>query len=208
MADEVIKKQLIRIRLCGKKPLVFDVEDVKRLRCDHQIVGSLVGSLPRFPQQNGFYGLPLLLLAEEVSLIVEKEWGTLTALGGQTSWDYPKTRQEWLRYMVYCHFHQLGYFLTSGEKFGGDYLAYPGDPMRYHSHYIIAAHERQQIFSPMELVAMGRLATNTKKTFVLASPYTDDDDDYVDKERGTDNIENSGLADHQVECFSITWAGF
>ncbi|CAO3595118.1 unnamed protein product [Absidia cylindrospora] len=200
MADEVNEKQLIRIRLCGKKPLVFDVEDVKRLRCDHQIVGSLVGSLPRFPQQNGFYGLPLLLLAEEATLIVEK--------GNEPHWDYPKTRQEWLRYTVYCYFHQQGYFLTSGEKFGGDYLAYPGDPMRYHSHYIIAAHERQQIFSPMDLVAMGRLATNTKKTFVLASPCIGDDDDCIDKDRGVGNIENSGLADHHTECFSITWAGF
>jgi tRNA-splicing endonuclease subunit Sen34 len=43
---------------------------VKRLRCDHRIVGALMGSLPRYPQQNGFYGLPLLLMAEETALVL------------------------------------------------------------------------------------------------------------------------------------------
>ncbi|KAG5462794.1 MAG: hypothetical protein BJ554DRAFT_3515, partial [Olpidium bornovanus] len=38
----------------------------------HRIVGSLVGSLPRAPQQNVFLGLPLLLLEEEVNVLVEE----------------------------------------------------------------------------------------------------------------------------------------
>jgi hypothetical protein len=42
------------------------------LRRDHRILGSLAGALPRFPAQNLFLGLPLVLMPEEVALCLEK----------------------------------------------------------------------------------------------------------------------------------------
>ncbi|KAF9939943.1 p21 protein (Cdc42 Rac)-activated kinase [Mortierella alpina] len=55
-----------RIHVTGSEALVWNVQDVKRLRQDHRIVGSLAGSLPRSPMQNIFQGLPLRLQPEEV----------------------------------------------------------------------------------------------------------------------------------------------
>ncbi|KAF9960927.1 tRNA-splicing endonuclease subunit Sen34 [Mortierella alpina] len=55
-----------RIHITGSEALVWNVQDVKRLRQDHRIVGSLAGSLPRSPMQNIFQGLPLRLQPEEV----------------------------------------------------------------------------------------------------------------------------------------------
>ncbi|CAO3565108.1 unnamed protein product [Mortierella alpina] len=55
-----------RIHITGSEALVWNVHDVKRLRQDHRIVGSLAGSLPRSPMQNIFQGLPLRLQPEEV----------------------------------------------------------------------------------------------------------------------------------------------
>jgi len=47
-------------------------KDVITLRTKYRIVGSLVGLLPKSPLQNIFSSLPLHLLPEEVSLLLEK----------------------------------------------------------------------------------------------------------------------------------------
>ncbi|KAI8079787.1 tRNA intron endonuclease [Halteromyces radiatus] len=206
MANVDNTKQLVRIRLCGNKPLIFNVDDVKRLRCDLRIVGSLVGSLPRFPQQNSFYGLPVLLLPEEATFVLQNGWGTLS--DNDTTGEKDKTwvNEKSIKYQVYRYLWQQGLYITSGEKFGGDYLAYPGDPMRFHSHYIISVQQDGQTWSLMDLVAMGRLATNTKKTFVLAGSTTQDVEN-TDQDRN--NNSKTTLEDEaQITCFSITWAGF
>lgn len=78
-------------------------------------------------------------------------------------------------------------YITSGLKFGGDFLAYPGDPMRFHSHHIVMVRERHARLKILDIINMGRLATNAKKTFILASSSEDE---------------------KQVEAFSIQWAGF
>ena len=41
-------------------------------------------------------------------------------------WDYPSTETEKLRYKVFREFWEQGYYMTSGSKFGGDFLVYPG----------------------------------------------------------------------------------
>jgi len=42
------------------------------LRRDYRIIGELVGSFPKATRQDVFSGLPLLLLSEEVTLLLEK----------------------------------------------------------------------------------------------------------------------------------------
>jgi len=40
-------------------------------------------------------------------------------------------------------FHELrkrGFFVTSGDKFGGDFLAYPGDPLLFHAKFVVICH--------------------------------------------------------------------
>ncbi|KAI8374872.1 tRNA intron endonuclease [Blakeslea trispora] len=169
MADE-----LIQIKKFGNKFLVFNAQDVEKLRCKHRIVGSLQGTLPQFPLQNTFYGLPLLLLPEEVYLLAKK---------GYT--DVDCNISETLRTAVFEYFWSKGFYITSGIKFGGDFLLYPNDPMCAHSNYIIQTMEKDQEITPLELVGMGRLATNVKKTFVLVSAINE-----------------------MMTYYSIEWAGF
>ena len=52
-------------------------------------------------------------------------------------WTYPQTSCKKLRYHVFVDLWEKGYYLTSGINFGGDFLAYPGDPIRYHSFFIV-----------------------------------------------------------------------
>lgn len=49
------------------------IADWLRLRRNHRIIGELVGSFPKSTRQDVFLGLPLLLLPEEVTLLLEKK---------------------------------------------------------------------------------------------------------------------------------------
>lgn len=46
--------------------------DALRLREKYRIVGVLTGCLPRAPRQNVHLGLPLQLMSEELTLLLEK----------------------------------------------------------------------------------------------------------------------------------------
>lgn len=41
-------------------------------------------------------------------------------------WNFPSTPQEKLRYNTFKDLWEKGYFISSGNKFGGDFLVYPG----------------------------------------------------------------------------------
>ncbi|KAF9452288.1 tRNA-intron endonuclease catalytic domain-like protein, partial [Macrolepiota fuliginosa MF-IS2] len=103
-------------------------------------------------------------------------------------WTYPSNLYERARCGVFRGLWKQGYFMGSGIKFGGDYLVYPGDPLRYHSHFVATVIESpSQTLRPMEVVAHGRLGTATKKSHLLC---TWDDET------------------KEVSYLSIEWAGF
>lgn len=83
-------------------------------------------------------------------------------------WSYPVIFKDKCRYAVYCNLWGKGYYITSGAKFGCDYLAYPGEPTKYHSHFIVIVMPSKMSCSPHQLLAYGRLASAVKKTVVFA----------------------------------------
>ena len=60
--------------------IVIVVVDALKLRRSHRIVGNFVGALPCQPHQNIWLGLPLELLPEETTLLLEQGVVYLTAL--------------------------------------------------------------------------------------------------------------------------------
>ncbi|CAG2175682.1 unnamed protein product [Oppiella nova] len=62
---------MIKLTFCNQRVLVWDPNDVSYLRKIHRIVGSFVGSMPGFAQQNSDLGLPLLLMPEEAKHLVD-----------------------------------------------------------------------------------------------------------------------------------------
>lgn len=52
-------------------------------------------------------------------------------------WTYPRTPSQSLRFCAFAALHARGVTLTSGAKFGADYLAYPGDPAAYHASFTV-----------------------------------------------------------------------
>lgn len=145
------------------------------MRCEYRIVGAFSGTLPQFPLQNTFYGLPLLLLPEEVAIITSHGWGNIVS-------KKPRKPQE---NQIFNDLWSKGFYITSGIKFGGDYLLYRNDPMCTHSEFIIGIREEEETVLPLEIISMGRLATNVKKTFAIA-----------------------GSIQEMMTYYSIEWAGF
>ncbi|KZT44183.1 tRNA-intron endonuclease catalytic domain-like protein [Sistotremastrum suecicum HHB10207 ss-3] len=289
----------IKLNVSNGTAHVWLLEDIARLRREHQICGLLTGTLPHVAQQNVFLGLPLQLMPEEVVLLIEhgaavlvdeqashriptgsqlnswqqqqkskaqssipplvdstlntpnlsedqiqkrrlREEKRLAAAQRSTTptevsedrlkatdssnalqtaynvdvpgasvehpwyspivyeslesaraaglWTFPNTQSEKARCAVFHDLWKQGYFMGIGIKFGGDWLVYPGDPLRYHSHFVATVHGGSKDYiSPMEVVAHGRLGTATRKSHLLCKWHEQED---------------------RVEYFSIEWAGF
>ncbi|EPT00082.1 hypothetical protein FOMPIDRAFT_143814 [Fomitopsis schrenkii] len=103
-------------------------------------------------------------------------------------WTYPANLHERAKCRVFRDLWEQGNFMGGGIRFGGDFLVYPGDPMRYHSHFVASVVDSPvSTIKPMELVAHGRLGTATKKAHLFC---------------GWDDEKQ------EVSYFSIEWAGF
>nr|CAG4644390.1 EOG090X0G6M [Lepidurus arcticus] len=79
---------------------------------------------------------------------------------------------ESIRRKTYAALWESGVFLTSGEKFGGDFLVYPCDPCLCHAQCIAVC-----VKGPVtgrELVSKGRLGTSVKKTVVFCYELNDE----------------------------------
>lgn len=80
-----------------------------------------------------------------------------------------------------------GYYLSPGLRFGGQFLAYPGDPLRFHSHHTAIGFQNDEKFGVLDIVGGGRLGTAVKKSWVVGAQ-----EDYSNEYR----------------IYSVEWAGF
>ncbi|KFZ20680.1 hypothetical protein V502_03073 [Pseudogymnoascus sp. VKM F-4520 (FW-2644)] len=91
-------------------------------------------------------------------------------------------------YALFCHLHALDYFMTPGLRFGCDYTVYPGDPLRFHSHFLAVGHDWEEEIPLIDLVGGGRLGTGVKKGFLIGG-------------------EGPGSQGNTVRPFCIEWGG-
>ncbi|KAF3913026.1 hypothetical protein ABW21_db0203625 [Orbilia brochopaga] len=95
------------------------------------------------------------------------------------------------RYSVYKHLHSLGYYMSPGLRFGCEFVAYPGDPLRFHSHFLVKTADWDEEVGIMDLVGGGRLGTGVKKAWMMAGQPKEGEDGEGD-----------------VRVFSVEWGGF
>jgi len=304
----------IRISKIGGRYLVFEIQDVARLRRNHDLCSILTGVMPQAPTQNLFSGLPLEIAAGEVKFLVEKGAAyvedDLTAhLAQLTSQDStarkayaeslrrqrrailetarreeeerkkhsaeararqagkpgkrrtaakhaappaedsskpepgPQGQQQSLVFdehqprkdtdgpqaeedrvamfaltpatsagllvpgahpasveapvdssALQAHLNSRGFFMTPGLRFGADYSVYPGDPFRYHAHYMARSYGWEEEIDLLDLVGSGRLATAVKKGFVLGA------------ESPAAEVEGRGREKGKMRTFTLEWA--
>lgn len=95
---------------------------------------------------------------------------------GKATLDAPKALEpSGPAYDIYKHFQEQvpynneagAFYLTPGLRFGGQFVAYPGDPLRYHSHHIVTGFGYDEKFKVMDIIGGGRLGTAVKKTWFV-----------------------------------------
>jgi tRNA-splicing endonuclease subunit Sen34 len=96
-------------------------------------------------------------------------------------------------YPLFAHLHSKGYFLSPGLRFGCQYVVYPGDPLRFHSHFLAVAVDWEQEIDLMELVGGGRLGTGVKKGFLIGGKEPSENSEEEGQEEG-------------VRTLSVEWA--
>lgn len=283
----------IPISLVAGRYLLFDIDAAIYLRRAHNICGNNIGTLHLIPSQNGFLGLPIILMPEEAQLLVDKGIGYIlddarahdlavykrdqprteayradilrradaardiaaegqaegrrralanqrgipeseaiigepaevdnllafddvestrsVATPSQTASIYfvtPTSSQLLLAphspspseprsripnvsssYPLFRHLHSRGYFMTPGLRFGCQYATYPGDPLRFHSHFLTSDFGWDKEVNLMDIVGGGRLGTAVKKGFLIGGNASDDP-----------------AHEDKVRTFSIEWA--
>ncbi|CAG7995366.1 unnamed protein product [Penicillium olsonii] len=99
-------------------------------------------------------------------------------------------------YPLFAHLHSRGYFLSPGLRFGCQYMAYPGDPLRFHSHFLVVSYDWDQNIDLMDLIVGGRLGTGVKKGFLIGGA-----------QRTIDEVDSEADRVDTVRAFSLEWAG-
>ncbi|TFA97488.1 hypothetical protein CCMA1212_010771 [Trichoderma ghanense] len=86
-----------------------------------------------------------------------------------------------------------GYFMTPGLRFGARYSVYPGDPLRFHAHFMANEYGWEEEIPILDIVGGGRLATAVKKAFLIGGREP--------------SATKPDAALPAVRSFSIEWAG-
>ncbi|KAL1841839.1 hypothetical protein VTJ49DRAFT_6516 [Mycothermus thermophilus] len=97
-------------------------------------------------------------------------------------------------YRLLHYLNSRGYYTTPGLRFGGRLSVYPGDPFRYHAHYLANGYGWDEPVPMLDVVTSGRLGTAVKKGFLFGAEKP------AEKETG-------GEEEGEVRVFCVEWAG-
>ncbi len=95
------------------------------------------------------------------------------------TWNYPQTEEEKRRFAVYKDLHEKNYYMTAGDRFGCDFLAYKEDPLLVHSEFMVFIVSYQEHISPNSVVSLGRMGNTTHKTSMYATITPDGKVKYI-----------------------------
>lgn len=90
-----------------------------------------------------------------------------TSYSVNVSLSVERSNDQILRDHVFRDLWEKGYYMTSGLKYGGDFLVYADDPSSSHSSYIALVLSQTQHITC--LPALARVATKVKKKILLCS---------------------------------------
>ncbi|AEO66760.1 uncharacterized protein THITE_2115130 [Thermothielavioides terrestris NRRL 8126] len=105
-------------------------------------------------------------------------------------------------YPLYRYLNARGYYTTPGLRFGGDFSVYPGDPFRYHAHYLANSYGWHDEIPLLDLVTSGRLGTAVKKSFLFGAAV-----EGASEPGGGGAGVGGGDGKAGVRVFCVEWAG-
>jgi tRNA-splicing endonuclease subunit Sen34 len=99
-------------------------------------------------------------------------------------------------YALFRHMHNNGYYMSPGLRFGCQFLVYPGDPLRFHSHFLAVSADWEEELDLMDIIGGGRLGTGVKKGYLLGGI-----------EEHSDVTKHKTDKEPKVRTFCIEWGG-
>lgn len=110
-------------------------------------------------------------------------------------------------YALFKHLHSRGYFMAPGIRFGCQFSVYPGDPLRFHSHFLSMSYDWDEDIDLLDLVGGGRLGTGVKKGWLIGGVEEKEEDgngtNAIESEVETGNSKKKA----KVRTFCIEWGG-
>ncbi|KAL6719235.1 tRNA-splicing endonuclease subunit [Lecanora helva] len=98
-------------------------------------------------------------------------------------------------YALFAHLHSQNYFISPGLRFGCQFSVYPGDPLRFHSHFLATSYDWDEEIDLLDLVGGGRLGTGVKKGWLVGGL----------EDGGGNGEEGRGVG--RVRTFCVEWGG-
>lgn len=99
--------------------------------------------------------------------------------------DVPKS------FPLFRFLHRKGYFMMPGLRFGCHYSVYPGDPLRFHSHFLATGLDWDEEFDLLDIVGGGRLGTGVKKAYLIGGEDKDGPEEVVPSEEDEPLVEDA-----------------
>ncbi|GMK57559.1 hypothetical protein CspeluHIS016_0403930 [Cutaneotrichosporon spelunceum] len=119
---------------------------------------------------------------------------------------FPRSVRDRALADTFAALNARGLRMGLGPRFGGEWLVYPGDYLRYHAHFTSQVIVRDEPIRPAELVAWGRLGTGTKKAGLLCCW---DDGVRAGKEsKDSKDSKDSKEGESEIVFYSLEWANF
>lgn len=133
--------------------------------------------------------------------MIENEANKMDYINRETCYE-----KIWMNFMMFKYLKSnLGYSLLPGMRFGGLFVSYPGDPLRYHAQQIIETKEYyKEDIGLFRICNRGRLATGVRKVWVVGGCV----ENYDGNQDIVSSLINHNNNDDNMRCFSIEWAGF
>ncbi|KAL8698999.1 MAG: hypothetical protein Q9224_001605 [Gallowayella concinna] len=168
----------------------------------------------RDDRDEGLFDLPQQKLSEPAPITIIPYRSTPTtsyppidAPSQQSSLPLPEVSAS--SYALFKHLHASGYFMSPGLRFGCRFSVYPGDPLRFHSHFLATSAEWDEEMDLLDLIGGGRLGTGVKKAWLIGGAVKTDKGDGK-KDSGSMDAQNGVRekpASSSVRTFCVGWAG-
>lgn len=101
-------------------------------------------------------------------------------------------------YALFKHLHAHDYYMSPGLRFGCQFLVYPGDPLRFHSHFLAVGMDWDEEINLLDIVGGGRLGTGVKKGWLIGG---------VERDQDAGDATGAGEPNSPVRTFCIEWGG-
>ena len=108
-------------------------------------------------------------------------------------------------YALFKHLHASGYFMTPGLRFGCQFSVYPGDPLRFHSHFLAMGYDWDEEIDILDLIGGGRLGTGVKKGWLIGGAVKNSNTNAHTKDAQSNAVKDP--EDFHVRTFCVEWGG-